>query len=201
MVCENGTLSSSTNQPSSEYLLTALRELMIHNINPASLSSDINIGRQIKEDMINALTHDVLYEKINNYFELEEKLARVYGSTFTDFLIGNISMPIPFVTKISPVVLFEDPITIYSFELFMVPVTIEENDYSLADAEIEWTVISEPVSGSVVFDSLVILQPTLTFLLPGTYVVSVTIKLVDVKLTLSQNIQINVSLDTSSSSS
>lgn len=189
MICDN--LSSSTSTPPTEFILTAIREKLIHYINPGKLSPDIDIGRKIKEDMINSITHEKLEDIMSNYFDMEASISELYGNRFIDYLIGNIDMTIVPTKKIPSVILYTDSYTITSSSLNITPVTIEENENLLEDATILWTTMFYPVGGTVAFDYNNVLSPILTFSIKGSYVLNVTIKWIDFKVAISQNIIID----------
>jgi len=200
MVCENQS-SSSTSVPSSEYILTGIKEFLIHNIDPSKISSDINTGRQQKERMISAITHELLNKKVPNYFAKESKVSQLLGSKFTEFLIGNVAVAENSTPTVPPVVNYLDEIDVTSSEFQIAPTLVEENDYPLSEFITTWTIISQPVANSLIFNSVSVLDPILTFLAIGDFVVRVMIKSDKYKMGITQLIVLHVQLDTSSSSS
>jgi hypothetical protein len=191
MICNDNLSSSSSHEPPTDYILTALKEKLIHYINPSDLSSNIDIGRQKKENMIDSITHELLDDVLTNYFDLEEKVSSKYGSSFTDYLIGNINMTPVLTKKIMSTIIYPSTLTLTSSTYTMDSPSITENDYSITTAQILWKTILYPVGGNVSFSSTNILTPILTFSLKGSYIVNITIKWSDSKVTISQNISID----------
>jgi len=198
MVCEN--LSSSTSTPSTEFILNAIKELMIHHINPSELSKDIDKARDYKNKFINNITHSAILEKIPNYFELEEKISQKFGEKFTDYLIGNNKVDIKTPPKQALVLKYDGYIEVNNSIYTIVPTEFIENDFLIENFIIDWSVSSEPVPQSVIFDSKTILNPTLTFLYEGNFTVRIRLKSSLYRMGYNKLITLNVKFDVSSSS-
>ena len=74
----------------SQYILDAIKQAIIHNIDPSQLSDNPVDGLQQKEIMLSKFNPCFLREHVSDYDELEELVNNTIGSHITDILLDRL---------------------------------------------------------------------------------------------------------------
>jgi len=77
--------------PQTSFIRDALRDYIIHVVNPSDLSDDLAEGLKEKEEDLAMMTHDFLNENVDNYAEVEAQVAATLGSDLSKFLLDKIT--------------------------------------------------------------------------------------------------------------
>lgn len=167
MVCEN--LNSSSTAPNTDFILTGIREFMIHNINPSELGYDLESGLAEKERLINSVTHDTLMQN-PNYLKNEEAIANSIGEHFTDDLLGiPFSRNIYVAKKVPKISYGVDNVISTTSTIIDLTATLLDPDNDIGSYTILWTVKEQPDDSTVNMLSTSSLNTTVTVSENGTY--------------------------------
>lgn len=201
MVCENYG-SSSTAQPPTEYILNALKEFLIHHLDPSDIGIDLEDGLREKEEAIETLTHDLLLQEEPDYFELEAKVAQLFGKSFTDYLIGSVEVQPPNIQLIPPEIYYSETGILESYitGIFLNSVVTGGN-VPIEDFSYSWQLISGPAGEEVFFSDNTSLNTFVSFSDIGTYGLRMSARHNQYGLLVIASVTVNVTEESSSSSS
>ena len=190
MICD---ASSSSAKPDSEFIVNGAKESIIGKVNPANLHSNLEDGIQIKEDLIDNITHESLYANDNfDYDELESIINRTLGDDYTKFLLGTLNVNNLTSPQIPPDIKYVEDGNILNVKICgmdMIPIitqgTIPVNEFTFY-----WNIIIAPRYGVVTYSNRNSNNPHISFSKTGSYTLRMVYKYE--RLTLITSVVFNV---------
>lgn len=176
MICDN---SSSSAKPDSEFILNGAKESIIGKVDPSGLHANLEDGIQIKEDLIDNITHESLYANDNfNYDELEGVVSRTLGDDYTKFLLGKMDISDLTKPQIPPDIKYvgdDNMINVKICGLNMAPM-IKQGTIPVDGFTFYWNIVIAPQYGVVTYSNRNSISPHISFSKTGSYTLRMTYK-------------------------